>query len=138
MTRYLLDTNIVSFYVKDAFPALTRRMQSVPGRQLFLSSVIEAELRVGLAFLPAHARARVATEELLRSIIVEPWDSRCAHQYAALAVAQKRTGKSLAALDSLIAAHAFALDVILVTNDAAFAHVENLRVEDWTKGPQPA
>ncbi len=138
MTRYLLDTNIVSFYVKQAFPALNFRMQSIPGRQLFLSSVNEAELRFGLAFLPANARARLATEELLHSITVEPWDSRCAQRYAATSATQQHLDKPLAALDSLIAAHALALDAVLVTNHAAFLHVENLRVEDWTKRPQAA
>ena len=35
-------------------------------------------------------------------------------------------------MDSLIAAHALTLSLVLVTNDAAFARVENLLVEDWT------
>jgi len=34
----------------------------------------------------------------------------------------------------MIAAHALALDAILVTNDRAFGRIKRLKVEDWTKG----
>ncbi len=43
-------------------------------------------------------------------------------------------GRTLGALDLLIASHAISLDAVLVTNDPAFAFVPNLRIEDWLKG----
>jgi len=39
-------------------------------------------------------------------------------------------------LDTMIGAHALALDVVLVTNDSSFARIKKLKVEDWTKGPR--
>jgi predicted nucleic acid-binding protein len=37
----------------------------------------------------------------------------------------------------MIAAHALALDAVLVTNDHAFARIKKLKVVDWTKEPRP-
>jgi len=45
-----------------------------------------------------------------------------------------RRGKPIGPLDTLIASHAHALDVILVThNTREFAQIEGLRLEDWIK-----
>jgi tRNA(fMet)-specific endonuclease VapC len=36
-------------------------------------------------------------------------------------------------LDMMIAAHALAEDLTLVTNDKAFKRIRKLKIEDWTK-----
>lgn len=47
----------------------------------------------------------------------------------------QRKGTSLADMDSLIAAHALTVGLVLVTNDAAFHRVSGLTVEDWAEQP---
>ena len=136
MARYLLDTNIVSFFVKKSHPAVIHRVRSVSNESLALSTISEAEIRFGLALLPLEAKVRPATEDFLRNIDIHPWDSYCAEHYAVLNARQQRLGKPLATMDTLIAAHALAHDFILVSNDAAFRHVKGLKLEEWTKGLQ--
>jgi predicted nucleic acid-binding protein len=55
-----------------------------------------------------------------------------ADRYGLLRAEMQRIGKSLSALDMLIAAHALSLGATLVTTDAAFRHVPGLSVEDWS------
>ena len=138
MTRYVLDTNIVSFLVKRKYPALDRRVLALSGDRYAISSVVEAELRFGLALAPDQASFRPLTEDFLREVNIQPWDSLCAERYAELAARQQRLGKPLSNFDTMIAAHALAYGFILVTNDAAFRHIKGLKLEDWTKGPQRA
>ncbi len=138
MTHYLLDTNIVSFFVKRRYPALDSRIKAIPRSRIAVSAVVEAELRLGLSHLPVEARTRMLVEGFLGSVNIYPWDSACATRYASMAATQKRLGRPLATADAMIAAHALALDLVLVSNDAVFQQVEGLAIEDWTKGPQSA
>ena len=70
--------------------------------------------------------------EFLRRVDVLPWDSAVAERYGNVRADMERQGKTLAPLDSLIAAHALSVGAVLVTNDRAFAQVAGLHVEDWT------
>ena len=137
MWRFLLDTNIASFLVKGVHPALSRRTQSVPPPHLVISSITEAEMRFGIERLPPEAKLRVTVPKFLASIESAPWDTLCAREYGQLAAAQADSGKPLSLADTMIAAHARALGLTLVTNDKAFSRISTLRVEDWTQAPQP-
>ena len=50
-----------------------------------------------------------------------------------LRATMERSGKSLAPLDMLIAAHALEAGATLVSSDRAFRHIPGLTVEDWTE-----
>lgn len=138
MKGYLLDTNILSYLAKMSFPALNHRFRALSKSNLVLSAVSEAEVRFGLALLPPEAKTHRMTETYLALIPVAPWDSSCARRYAPLAARQRQMGSSLSQLDTMIAAHALALELTLVTHDKAFTRIPGLNVEDWTEGPQAA
>lgn len=54
--------------------------------------------------------------------------------YGSIRAELERKGRPIDPLDTMIAAHAWSLDVSLVTNNTReFERVEGLRVEDWTK-----
>jgi tRNA(fMet)-specific endonuclease VapC len=61
-----------------------------------------------------------------------PWDSKAAWHYADVRATLERHGKPMGNLDMMIAAHALAVDAILVTNDRTFRRLGKLKVEDWT------
>ena len=137
MWRFLLDTNIASFLAKGVNPALLHRTRSVQPSHLVISSVTEAEMRFGIERLPSEAKLRTTVPKFLESLESAPWDILCAREYGKLAAAQQRSGMPLSIADTMIAAHALALGLTLVTNDKAFSRIELLRVEDWTQAPQP-
>ena len=132
--RYLLDTNIASYIIKGTSPALDHRLVRIPMAQLAISAVTEGELRYGAARLPAEARIHALLEEFFVRVTVLPWESDSARHYGSLRAALEREGRPMGNLDMLIAAHALALRLILVTNDRAFSRIKKLKVEDWTKG----
>ncbi len=60
-----------------------------------------------------------------------PWDSPASVAYAKLRNDCKQSGKALAELDMLIAAHAIALQATLVTHNKAFSQIADLPTENW-------
>ena len=95
--------------------------------------VTEAELRFGLARLPRATRLNPLVENFLLRMTILPWTSPAARQYGLLRAALQRQGEPMGNLDLMIASHALALGLVLVTNDQAFRRIEKLKVEDWTK-----
>ena len=74
-----------------------------------------------------------AVQEFLRRVDVLALDSAAAKQYGTLRAELEREGRNLAPpLDLVIAAHTLSAGAVLVTNDKAFAQVNELRIEDWT------
>jgi tRNA(fMet)-specific endonuclease VapC len=134
MARYLLDTNIASCIIKGNSPAVDRRLVKVAMAELAISAVTEGELRFGAARLPHATRLHTMIEDFFLRVAILPWDSDAAQHYGQLRAALEREGQPVGNLDAMIAAHALALDAILVTNDRAFGRIKKLKVEDWTKG----
>jgi tRNA(fMet)-specific endonuclease VapC len=131
--RYLLDTNITSYVIRGNFPHVRQRLLRVPMSEVGISVVTEAELRFGVARLPQAAKLGIAVEEFLLRVEILPWDSEAAQHYARIRALLECEGEPMGNLDLMIAAHAFAVGVILVTNDRVFRRVKGLRLEDWSK-----
>lgn len=129
MTRYLLDTNTVSHLIKS-HPLVAQRVTQVPMASLCISAITEGELLFGLAKRPEATRLHAVVREFLRRVDVLPWAS--ADRYGVARADLERSGKTLAPLDLLIAAHALSVGAVLVANDHAFAFVPGLEIEDWT------
>ena len=132
--RYLLDTNMASYIIKGNRPSVDRRLVKVPMAQLAISTVTEGELRFGAALLPQATRLHSIVDDLFLRVAILPWDTSAAQEYGQLRANLQREGQPMGNLDVMIAAHALALEVILVTNDMAFSRIKRLKVEDWTKG----
>lgn len=131
--RYLLDANTASYVIKGNIPRVRQRLLKVPMAQLAISAVTEAELLFGAARKPEAVRLKVAVEEFLLRVEALPWNSKAARHYAEVRATLERHGKPMGNLDIMIAAHALALEAILVTNDRVFRRLGNLKLEDWTK-----
>lgn len=133
MVRYLLDTNTASYAIKGNVPRVRERLLTVPMSEVGISVITEAELRFGVARLPAAIRLKGLVEEFLLRVEVLPWNSAAAHRYADIRAALERSGKPMGNMDMLIAAHALAVEAALVTHDRVFRRVKGLTLEDWTK-----
>ncbi len=131
--RYLLDTNIASYLIKEHSAQVRERLRRVPVSEVAISVVTEAELRFGAARSMAAVRYKHLVQEFLLRVEVLAWDSGAARHYAALRGAMEDAGIPMGNFDMMIAAQALAADVVLVTHDRVFQRVKHLRLEDWTK-----
>lgn len=129
---YLLDTNIVSYLLKNQFPVLRSKFEAAGAAATAISCITEAEVFFGIAKKAGAPRLKIAAEEFFRVGTVLPWDSAAARTYGSLRAAQERKGRPLSTEDLMIAAHALSLNLFLVTSDSAFTFVDGLRTEDWT------
>jgi tRNA(fMet)-specific endonuclease VapC len=132
MKRYMLDTNTVSFLLRE-HPAVMSRVLQVPMAELCISAITEGEMLFGLAKRPDATRLKRAVSEFLLRVEVSAWDSIAAAAYGSARAELERRGKILGPLDMQIASHALSLKLVLVTNNASFAHMEGLELEDWNQ-----
>jgi tRNA(fMet)-specific endonuclease VapC len=125
--RYMLDTNMVSYIVKGKSLAARMALAGLKPNEIgCISAITEAEVRYGLAKMPADSLRRSAIEGFLAKLQILPWGSSEAATYGELRVRQESSGKRLESLDMLIAAHAITVGAILVTNDRAFRQIREL------------
>jgi len=130
----MLDTNSVSYTLKGSPPSVRERLRQVPMAQVCVSSITEAELLFGLALKPQATKLAELVNQFLLGVSVLPWDSAAARAYADLCAASWKRGRPLAAMDMLVAAHAFATGPTLVTSDRSFRSLRpRLRLVDWSK-----
>jgi len=132
MTQYMLDTNMVSYLLKD-HPTVARRVVATPMAYLCISAITEGEILFGLARRPHAKGLHIAVREFLRRVDVLPWDSIVAERYGTVRATMERQGKTLAPLDLLIASQALNAGAVLVTHDRSFRQLRGLQVEDWTE-----
>jgi tRNA(fMet)-specific endonuclease VapC len=131
LTRYLLDTNIISDLIKNPKGKAAKRVVRVGEDNICTSIIVAAELRYGCA-KKASNRLLKAVEDLLGEIEVLPFDIPADVAYGAIRSKLESAGKPIGANDLLIAAHACAIDATIVTaNVDEFKRVPGLKVENW-------
>jgi tRNA(fMet)-specific endonuclease VapC len=130
---WLLDTNVISNAVRYHSGNAARMMRDAPDGTVGTSIVVTAELRFGYARSPS-ARLEQQVEALLEGLEIVGWDEPCDRVYAALRSDLERRGALIGPMDMMIAAHALALDAVLVTdNEREFRRVAGLKVENWIR-----
>lgn len=129
----LLDTNICTYIINAKPPEVLARFHRFHLGEIGISSVVAAELAYGVA-KSGSARNRSALEMFLTPLEILPFDDKAFWAYGDLRADLERRGKSIGAMDTMIAAHALSLDAILVTNNTReFARVSGLRLENWVE-----
>lgn len=135
--RYLLDTNIISHMMRDANGMAARHFilmaQRPDSPDVCTSVVVQCELLFGLTRKP-NPRLEMAYERVIQSVEVLSLDGEIAIYYARLRAELEAQGTPIGPNDTLIAAHALALDATLISGDAEFRRVPGLRVENWLAG----
>lgn len=130
INKYLLDTNTVSYFIKG-HDKVCEHIYSIPMSDLAISAITEGELLYGLAKKPEAKQLHKLVHEFLIHLDILPWNSMAAACYGELRAKLQSTGKTLGNLDQLIAAHALASNLILVSSDKAFTNVTGLKIVDW-------
>lgn len=131
MTRYLLDTNILSDLIRNPQGKAAKRIAKVGEDNVCTSIIVAAELRYGCA-KSGSRRLIEAVEELLGEIDILPFDVPADAAYGMIRTTFETAGKPIGGNDLLIAAHAQAIAATIVTaNEGEFKRVRGLKVENW-------
>ncbi len=138
----LVDTNVVSEPLRrKPEPRVTEWIDSQPLETLYLSAITVAELRFGVAFLPAGRRRSLLAETLEQRILplfagrILPFDLPATGAYAALMAQARRNGIAVSTSDGYIAAIAAASGMMVATRDRLPFEAAGLRVIDpWQDG----
>lgn len=120
----LLDTNVVSEPLRSAPDArVIEWIDAQPLETLFLSAITVAELRAGVALLPAGKRRSGLADNLEARVLplfagrVLAFDMACTQAYAALMATARAAGLAIASADGYIAAIAAANGLAVATRD---------------------
>lgn len=131
MVRYLLDTNVLSDLLRNPAGRAARRLAVVGEAVVCTSIVVACELRYGAA-KKGSPQLSERVETLLESLEVLPLDKDADRRYAEIRSDLDRLGQPIGPNDLLIAAHALALDLIVVTDNVEeFGRVPGLSTENW-------
>jgi tRNA(fMet)-specific endonuclease VapC len=123
--RYLLDTNICLYVFGASSLPLRARVTACAQGELAISTIVLAELTVGIERHDRNALPQLAN--FLRIAPALAFDDAAAKAYGTMPFKRAK-------FDRLIAAHALALGLTLVTaNVRDFADIPGLLVEDWTQ-----
>ena len=120
---FLLDSNICIYVLAEADGVAARRLGECRPGSAVTSMIACAEVLRGIS--PDEVAALASANQLFDLVPPLPFDRDAAQAYARLPFRRAR-------FDRLIAAHALALDLTLVTNNGRdFADVPGLKVENW-------
>jgi len=126
MIKRMLDTNICIYIAKKHPPEVIQKFAEYRRGEIAISSITWGELCCGTS-----KQGEAALKTLLKFLEVIPFDRNAAEIYALLTAANpnRKVG-----FDRLIAAHAIAINVPLVTNnilDFKFYEISGLQLENW-------
>lgn len=128
--RWMLDTDTLSYAIRGEGQAAERVLSRVP-TDLCLSVIALGELRHG-AMLVDSKKFHRFLDAFTRAVPIMKFDEACVVEFARIATELTKAGKRIGDFDMLIAAHAVALDLTLVTtNTKHFSRVRGLRLENW-------
>ena len=131
MSRYLLDTNVISDLIRNPQGKAAQRIAYAGEDNICTSIIVAAELRYGCA-KSGSSRLLKAVEDLLGEIEVLPFEVPADADYGGIRAELEAAGKPIGGNDLLIAAHARALGATVVTaNVQEFERVRSLKVENW-------
>lgn len=132
--RWMLDTATCIAVIKKRPESALKKLRGKSIGQVGISSITLGELAFGASKSSRSAESHAALNEFLLPLEVADFDYRAAMQYGEVRASLTRDGTPIGPLDTLIAAHAAAIEAILVTqNTREFGRIDALRLEDWLK-----
>jgi tRNA(fMet)-specific endonuclease VapC len=129
--RYLLDSDTLSKLVRNPRHPVAERIRVEGEGTVCTSIIVASELRFGAA---KRGSFRLSTQlsRVLAALPVLPFEHPADERYAELRLDLEHAGTPVGPNDMLIAAHALALDLCVVSgNEAEFSRVPGLRVTNW-------
>lgn len=130
MNRYLLDSDVCIFAIRS-LPEILERFLRLPSTSRSISAVTAYEIAKGIERLPG-TRVALAGSAFLADALVLPVTTDVATAAAGVHERLRRLGQPIGSSDELIAGHAIALGLTLVTNNTKhFDRIPGLKLENW-------
>lgn len=131
--KYMLDTNICIFAIRNSNDNVLKKFHEHLDDELYISSITLAELMYGVEKSRKPEQNRNALLQFLTLIDIKEFSEKAAIEYGKIRAFLENQGTPIGPLDTLIAAHAVSENMILVThNTKEFLRVPDLTVENWT------
>lgn len=132
MMRFMLDTDTCIYIAKKKPPEVLRRFEDLAVGQVGMSTITYGELLYG-AHKSLHPKQTIKTLQQLIALIPSlPIPADAGLSYGQIRCALEKSGKPIGNNDLWIAAHALALDLVLVTNNIReFCRISHLKLENW-------
>ncbi len=131
MPRFLLDTNILSDLVRHPQGLVAKRIEAEGEESICTSIVVAGELHFG-SKKRGSKRVTTQLEDILSALEILPLEEPADRRYGELRTYLEKRGETIGPNDMLIAAHALAVECILITaNVREFSRVPGLQVENW-------
>lgn len=134
--RYLLDTNILIYLIKNQPPAVAKRVNRLREHDsLYMSFVTYAELLKGAMRSTRQAEVLRQLALLVRQVpVLHGTSSELCEHYARHSNHLKDAGTPIGGNDLWIACHALAEGCVLVTNNLReFKRIKGLKLENWAE-----
>ncbi len=130
--KYMLDTNVCVDLIRNCRPTVVNRLRALHPDAVCISAVTLSELEYGAARSADPARNRLLTAEFITPLDIRAYDDAVGPSYGRVRAELEARGEPIGPLDTMIAAHALSLGLVLVTNnEREFRRVPGLRVENW-------
>jgi len=131
---YLLDTNIVSYWMRGD-SSVIQRIKTYAPADLFLSTITLAEILYGIEKSPVKKQERrVKIHQIISVLGMYAFDEAAAEKYAVIRTQLEREGRAISERDTQIASIAMANRLTVVTHNVQeFCRVDQLNVEDWAE-----
>ena len=131
---YMLDTNICIYAIKNKPEQVLRRLKDNLPKGLCISAITLAELEHGVEKSVNPEKNQMALIQFLAILDILPFDDLAAAEYGNICAYLQKRGTPIGTMDMLIAGHARAEGLILVTNNVReFLRVPNLGIENWAE-----
>ena len=130
--KYLLDTNICIYIIKNKPQSVLNRFLSIPNTQFAISSITVAELFYGVAKRQFPEKNEIAIKNFLLPLTILSFDENAAEYFGKIKANLEKKGTPVGGFDIMIAAHAISENLTLITNnEREFNRIEGLKVENW-------
>ena len=131
---YMLDTNICIYAMKRRPEKVLQRLRAEINTGVCISSITLAELEYGMKHSSDPIRNEQALLRFLLPLSILPFGPDAASEYGEIRAYLQSQGTPIGPLDMLIAGHARAEEMILVTNNVReFERVPDLQIENWAE-----
>jgi len=132
--KFLLDTNICIYIIKNKYIDIVKKMEKVGIENIGVSSITIAEMEYGISKSTKPNESESKLYEFLVPFTVLDFNVSAARYYGKIRNELNRKGTPIGTMDLLIASIAIANRLKIVTNnEKEFERISGLRIENWIK-----